>query len=153
MSSSGPNSPSSTSDRAASPAIAWTNPNNIQASDDSYATRVNVATSNESTDWIDATTFGFAIPAGSVVDGILVELERKCSANGASYTQDLHVQLLKAGSAVGTDKADTVTKWPTTDAYVSYGGAADLWGTTWTDSEINAAGFGVCVAAKIHNGS
>ena len=65
------------------------------------------------------------------------------SGNGAI---DADLYLLKAGAIVGTNHA-SATKWPTEMTAAAYGGAADLWGTTWTPAEINAAGFGLSLSA------
>ena len=51
------------------------------------------------------------------------------------------VKLLKAGTAAGVSRA-TGAVLPATATTVSFGGAADLWGTTWTASDINNANFG-----------
>src|SRR5690606_22873191 len=37
--------------------------------------------------------------------------------------------------------------WPTADEVATYGGPADLWGESWTAADINAADFGLVVAA------
>lgn len=42
---------------------------------------------------------------------------------------------------MGTNKAVTGTTWGTTFSTVTYGGTNDLWGTTWTPSDINSANF------------
>jgi Tfp pilus assembly protein PilX len=61
--------------------------------------------------------------------------------------QDNTVQLLKAGSPVGSNKASG-SGWPTSLGTVTYGTAADLWGTTWTPADVNASNFGLRFAAK-----
>jgi hypothetical protein len=65
---------------------------------------------------------------------------------------DHAVQLIKGGTIVGNNLANT-TSWPATDAYVSYGGSSNLWGSTWALSDINANNFGVAIAARIQNGT
>lgn len=139
MSSSGPNSPATGANIAYS-GFAWTNPGNVVASDNSYATRY----VSGYTDYLRATDFGFAIPSGATINGIVVEVERKSSAGYSitDYVNPGSCKLIKGGSAVGASKADGGTWWPTSDAYKSYGGASDLWDTTWTDTEINDSGFG-----------
>jgi Tfp pilus assembly protein PilX len=63
---------------------------------------------------------------------------------------DEDVYLLKAGSPVGTDHAGS-SAWTTSDTTVTYGGSTDMWGTTWSLSEVNASTFGV--RFKAHNPS
>jgi hypothetical protein len=54
------------------------------------------------------------------------------------------VRLVKGGVISGDNKATgSIT---TSDAYYSFGGAADLWGLTLTESDIEASGFGVVVS-------
>ncbi|MEO8590409.1 MAG: T9SS type A sorting domain-containing protein [Flavobacteriales bacterium] len=65
---------------------------------------------------------------------------------------DYSVRLMKGGTIGGTDLANT-TSWPTSDAYVNYGGAGNLWGQSWTIADINATGFGVVLAARVANGT
>jgi len=66
-------------------------------------------------------------------------------SNGA--LQDATVQLLKAGSPVGSNKASSST-WGTSLSTVNYGSTSDLWGTTWTAADLNASTFGLRFAAK-----
>jgi hypothetical protein len=147
MPSIGPQYPTS---GASSGSPAWSNPGNILASDDSLATVVHMYSSFTSA-WLIATGFDFSsIPAGATINGILAEIERSANMNSSSvYMQDYDVFLTKDGTnTVGSDKADTTTKWPTTDGIASYGGAADLWGATWTDAEVKASTFGVLLRAR-----
>ena len=62
------------------------------------------------------------------------------------------VRLQKAGVNVGSNLAQTTTYWPITDTYVSYGGPTNMWGTTWTYTDINAPLFGASIKAMIYNG-
>lgn len=70
----------------------------------------------------------------------------------ASFTDltDEDVYLLKGGNAVGTDHAGPAG-WTTSDSTATYGGASDMWGTTWSLSEVNASNFGVRL--KVNNPS
>ena len=123
----------------------WANPSRITASDASYATAVQ-ATHNI-TNPIAGTNLGFAVPTDATVLGITFELNRYASAPSAAG--DWQIQLTKSGSTgTGTNKA-TGTVWPTSPTTAAYGGAADLWGTTWTPAEINASTFGALVASTL----
>ena len=67
----------------------------------------------------------------------------------ASALQDAVVKIVKSDGSIGTtDKADTSTNWTGTDTYFSYGSYSDLWGESWTDTDINNTNFGVVIAAK-----
>jgi len=63
--------------------------------------------------------------------------------------QDSTVQLLKAGSTTGSNKASSTT-WANTGttSTVTYGSSTDLWGTTWTATDINNTSFGLRFIAK-----
>ncbi|MFY0672678.1 MAG: T9SS type A sorting domain-containing protein [Bacteroidia bacterium] len=121
----------------------WSNTNNIYSENGFYAS-VNLSSSgaNRRSEYLEATGFGFSIPVGATIDGIEVTVARKGSAN--SSIRDRDVYLTKDGSsAVGTDYAVTGTNWLNTDDYATYGGSTDLWGTTWSVSEVNSANFGL----------
>lgn len=111
-------------------------------SDNSYATCV-LFPSGQS-HYLAATNFGFSIPGGSTIEGIVVEIEHKES--GAAACRDNRVRIIKGGVTGSTDKASG-TEWPTSDGYGSYGASNDLWGETWTVADINSSGFGVAVSA------
>ena len=101
--------------------------------------------SSDNSENLNVTNFGFSIPAGATIDGISVEMNRFANSNnGGNGVRDTVVQLYKGASLVGDNKALTTTTWPTSStSVVTYGGATDLWGTTWTPEEINASNFGV----------
>jgi len=87
------------------------------------------------------TNFGFAIPSNAVIDGIAVEVSKKVS-QPVSDIRDSVVQLVRAGTPAGSNYASAL-QWPMAFTYSSYGGAADLWNTTWTPADINAPSFGI----------
>ena len=90
------------------------------------------------------------IPDGVTIAGIEVRFECHKSV-GASVSAPL-LQLTKDGSVgVGNVKSGS-TPPDTTDAYQTVGGAADLWGTTWTPSEINTGNFGVRLGESVTSG-
>ncbi len=138
MSSSGPNSPGTGADDSAVGSFTWSSPSAIGASDDSPSICGPVVASGAS-HYLKATNFGFSITG--TIDGVVVEIERK--RGGATSVKDAVVKLVVGGSVVGTNKADTSTEWPTSDTYASYGGAADVWGATLTDTAVSASDFGV----------
>ena len=146
MSSSGPNSGGTFDNIAGSP-WPWGYTSNAAASDNSYAlfgygSGIPLTESGR----LAATNFGFAIPSGATIDGIVVEVEKKCS-NAAYSSKDKTVSLVKGGSVSGDNKA-SASVWPTSDAYSTYGGATDLWGLTWTDTDINATNFGAVISVQ-----
>lgn len=66
---------------------------------------------------------------------------------------DQTVRLLKGGVVTGNNYAQSGSAWTTTDTYTTYGGASDLWGTTWSETEVNASNFGAVFSASVQNGT
>lgn len=132
-------------------ANAWTTPGNVGADDGAEAT-ITAATydSPDISEILVASNFGFTIPDGSTIDGIVVEIERRDQAIGAA--SDNRVQLAKGttfADLVGSNKADTTLDWPTAATVKSYGtGTTDLWGATWTAAEVNASSFAVFLSVQ-----
>ncbi len=149
MASQGPNFPDiGVSDNANGGTIAWSNPGNIAADDGSVAAAA--MTSGATSEHLKGTDFDFAIPAGATIDGIVLEIERRGQAT--DRISDVDVKLVKGGAVVGDNKA-AGSFWTTTLTYQSYGGASDLWGTTWTESDVNALGFGAVMSCTSTGGS
>jgi hypothetical protein len=147
--STGPNFPTSGVNDASIGVTVWMNPGNVTASDDVRAT-VTLAKNSGISQVIKATGFGFAIPADAQIDGITVEWEN--SENGdapAGGIKDSAVRIVKAGTIGATDLSNT-TFWvaPASEAFVTYGGATNLWGETWIAADINDANFGAAISAK-----
>ncbi len=60
---------------------------------------------------------------------------------------ELSIKLIKGGVISGTDKSTGATI-PTTLTTVNYGSASDLWGLTFTPTDINSSNFGVVFASQ-----
>jgi hypothetical protein len=142
-----PTSAGSPRSPSAATGTTWTTPTNVYTSNNAYAT-YNVATGGNSNN-LDATGFGFSVPTSAIIRGISVTLERKGPASPTSSIKDNTFYLLKAGAQAGSNKAYTSAYWGTSDATQSYGTSTDLWGTTWTAAQVNAANFGVRLS--VHN--
>lgn len=144
MASQGPNSPSSGSNDNATGSLAWSGTGNIFSSNNSKAQ----ATGGSVTNYLKATGFGFSIPSGATIDGISVDIERNNGAFFASNVNDSTIKIIKGGVIAGTNRAVPATFWPLVDTTANYGSSSDLWGTTWTDTDINASNFGVAISAR-----
>ena len=124
MTASGPRSPTAAS-HVAGIYSDWVNPTNALASDDSYATTVMVASPS---DILRLGSFGdFGIAAGSTINGLHVEVEGK----SLSSTITMFVNVKVSGATKGQKSAGFLT----TEAYKNYGGAADVWGQTYVDTD------------------
>lgn len=144
MASQGPLSPGTMADDSAVGSAAWADVNNAKVSDNIYATTgtIDAATSH----YLKATNFGFSIPVGATIDGILVEIERHM--DGSDIT-DSRVSIVKSDGVVGTTNKASAVGWVTTlNTYYSYGTASDLWGETWSPADINDADFGVVLSVS-----
>lgn len=123
--------------------VNWGGPANARTSNNSYATaNVDGTTSR----YLQCTGYNFAIPTGATITGITVRVERRSSSTANGGSRDAAMRLVKAGLIGATDRA-TATIYTTADVIEAHGGATDLWGTTWTPAEINAANFGAAFAA------
>lgn len=142
-------------DSSATGTVAWVNPNNVKLDDGVFSTFTTAAgTSITKSHYIEATNFGFSIPAGATINGIQVDVVRKASsASGACGTGALEIcdnvvsLITSGGSLISTNKA-TTTDWPITIATSTYGNGSDLWSATWGVSDINSSNFGVAIGAK-----
>jgi len=134
----GPNFGATAADTG-STGVAWVNPNNALADDGAVATATLTPTTTLS-HTLKITSFGFAI-SGTVV-GIKVEVKADLSRLPAASAW-LQTFLYKGGTQTGTVKSVNLAN--TSLNYFSMGSSTDLWGTSWTSTDINAATFGVGV--------
>jgi MSHA biogenesis protein MshQ len=129
--------------------IAWTAPANAYANDNVlYATAsLNVG---QTTQYLNCTGFNFsAIPAGSTITGITVYVDRKASR--ATRIRDAFVYMIKGGVVSTAFNGKTATAYTTADVEEAHGGAGNLWGTTWTQTDVTAANFGVAFASNYYS--
>lgn len=124
----------------------WTNASNALATDGAFAT---TTAQGDRSAALLVTGFGFTVPTGSTILGVTVAVEGK--ANAATAQQIWEVFLKKASAAVTAVKQATLSS--TSLVTYTLGSAADLWGTTITPAEINAAGWGVGVKALNNDGA
>lgn len=126
--------------------VTWGTPANAASSNNVYTTAaVNAAAVSH---YLRLTNFGFTstdIPAGSTINGIEVNLERKLGAGIGVF--DETIILRKTSGQVGNNKADTGTNWGT-EAVITYGGAADTWASGLTQTDIIDSNFGIDIACK-----
>lgn len=137
MVSSGPNNGSSAANVTRFGGDAWTNPTDALSSNNVYST---CAASSNRSDNLEVTGFGFSIPAGATIDGIEIEVEAKSGASGSGL--NFTTWAIKSGSLFGGTIVRTATA---SDAYYTFGGPTEKFGTTWTVADINDAAFGCSV--------
>lgn len=61
------------------------------------------------------------------------------------------IQMIKGGTRSGSNLSSGAAL-PGADAYVTFGTSTQLWGLSWTDSDINASNFGVAIRCNIGSG-
>jgi hypothetical protein len=123
----------------------WSDLSEAGALDFGYATvKLKVQISH----YLWATVFGFTIPDGATINGIVVGITRMGDQGSGTYVSDNTVQLVKSGSLVAENKALTESGWGTSDFTQSYGSSIDLWNTSWTSADINNTDFGVAISVK-----
>ena len=123
---------------SASSAVGWVNASNaVGTPDNTCAERTGAAGGS-----LDLTGFGFTIPDAAVIQGITVEVDMAAT----SSSEGVQVRLLKGGSPVGNTQdiyGVAGQEDCSTSAFRTVGSPTDLWGETWTASDINSANFGV----------
>lgn len=144
MATAGPNFPATGADDASTGTRVWTNTGNIFAKDGSYASTTAVVSFAVGSHYLKATNFGFSIPSGATINGITAVFTR---CGSGVPCQDTGVKIVKGGTITGTDqKSGTYWSSAGTMRDDTYGGATNLWGTTWTDTDINNSGFGIVLS-------
>ena len=134
MASQGPFLPNAAADLGT--ATSWFGPNNVKVDDNSFAV-MNLGPDPALANYLVATDFGFSIPSGATIDGIVIE------ANDLSVVEfpQPYITLTKngtgfSGSMVGLYQA---TGWQ------AYSSNTELFSQAWSDSEINASTFGALI--------
>lgn len=100
---------------------------------------------NGTSQYLHATNFGFVLPLGTTIDGIVARVQR--FANFASTVVDHTVQLIVGGTRSGDNKADVVSTWSTSATNVDYGAPTDAWGLSLTVADVNSSNFGLAFRA------
>ncbi len=124
----------------------WILESGITASDNSYASLGVLLAADEQTDYLEASLFGFNLPVDAVVNGIEVSFETSKQDSSPDFI-DSSVYIRKDRVNVGTEKTPSNLFSSTSDDTVILGSSSDLWGTTWTYSDINDIGFGAAIRA------
>lgn len=123
----------------------WANPSNVTANDGTVAqasTGSMAGAGGPASQYLKATNFGFAIASDQVIDGITVLWRVR---NNVNTMVDNAVRIVKGGVIGSTDKSSG-TAWSGSLTDRTYGGVSDLWGETWTYSDINDSGFGAALS-------
>ncbi|RLC96058.1 MAG: hypothetical protein DRI46_14215 [Chloroflexi bacterium] len=126
--------------------VQWTNTNNITVDDANYAE--SSASKNANTSTLVGSTFGFSIPIGSTIDGIILNITKAELANQTAFEYNA-VNLSLNGGVIGANKA-SYDPWPSGESnrvVAVYGGATDTWGGSWSAADINDSTFAGQISA------
>lgn len=127
--------------------LAWTNPGNITAADDTWAI-VSIA-AGQTTHYLKGLmSTPFSVPGGATITGIEVLISKNRQAALGSVVDSV-VSLVVAGSVTGDNKASGSIWNGVTDTTITYGSSSDLWGLSLSPSDVNATDFGAVIAATI----
>lgn len=140
--------PATVANDASIGSVAWTNPANGKASDNTYAS-LKVAGPGTVSNFLKATNFEFALPAAARPVSV-VGLVEKSSPEGTLLFSDYSVRLVVGGVAVGVNKAQFPSAgWPTADTtYLYEWTAEEIAELNLTRALANEEGFGIEIAAQ-----
>lgn len=127
----------------------WTTPGNILVAGAPVATAsiANAPGLVRTTDFLQASGFGFTIPADAYVLGVQVTIAGQDTVADGSY-QDFSVQLIGSAFPNGMSQTNRAQHAGFTLAALvdrSYGGANDTWGEQLTPAIVNDPSFGVAI--------
>ena len=95
---------------------------------------------NDTTNYADFVNFGFSVPTGATIDGVLVE--HRVKEGTGMDGRDGSFKLIVGGTATGVIPAGA-SSFTTSLTTRSRGGATSLWSCTLTPAVVNASNFGV----------
>jgi hypothetical protein len=150
---SGPNSPAASSSVSFSGSdYTFDNPMNTLNDDNNFSEASSVfSLFNKQTEYLQAKDFGFSIPTGATICGIEVSVIKSATnvLLNLATVKDYNVRIIKNNTLPGTNLADGTTQWSSSETYSTYGGVNELWGTSWSPTDINSSDFGISFSAEI----
>lgn len=87
------------------------------------------------------TGFNFAIPGGSNITGIQIDMLQRVSSPGGGIHDSVLVLALN-GAPVGNVNVNP-NNWNDVPTVYTYGGSTDTWGSNWTPASVNDPTFGL----------
>jgi hypothetical protein len=117
-----------------------------EVSSDNNVNAESQPTSGATSHYLKCTNFGFTssdVPTGATIDGIEWRFSRY--RNAVPTVATTNCKLVKAGSFVGSTVTVTAD-WPTSETSATMGGATELGGQSWTQSDVTASNFGVGIS-------
>lgn len=124
----------------------WTNINNIKVDDGVFATQAIPfnAGGNRPGTYFTAQKYAFTdVPTNAVILGVQVEIHGLASTSATTLVP-AEVILIKPDASYTINKG-TSTFLTLANAYTTYGGATDMWGYGWKQSDLIGNTFGVFI--------
>jgi hypothetical protein len=121
---------------------AWNAPGRITTDDNSYS---EILGGSVTSNYLRASNFGFAIPAGATIDGIEARIERK-SIFGGPDGLDNSIKLFNASGVAAGNEKSTGAAWPSSTTVTTLGGATDLWGLTPSEADVEDIDWGWAIS-------
>ena len=121
----------------------WNNLFNSVSDNGANTTTANPLTSsNGATYFLKNQQYGHSIPSDATIDGIELLVER---AQGGGFYSDYEVRVSGSPGMSSSKTADIGASWATTGV-ATYGGPTDLWGLSWSASDVNSTLFSTYVS-------
>lgn len=150
-SSAGPSLAGAGADNNAVGTATWSSPSNITLDNGSSFAFIGSFSFGVTSHYLEGSSFNFSIPTGATIDGIMLSFKKaNTSQNGTVH--DSTVSLVTSGGSVSGDNKATATAWPISLTNATYGSSSDLWGLSWSPSDINNSNFGAVVSATKTSG-
>ncbi len=131
----------------------WSDPGNITEAGSPYATAGVGGAAGDRSQYLKASDFGFNIPSGSTIDGIVVVINRMVNNTSGDRIDDVVRLVDETGTLVGDNNAYTSSNWPGSFDTRTYGANNDNWNAGLSADDINDSDFGVVVSVYCSSGS
>ena len=123
--------------------VAWNTTSQATGSvnDNIYGITGSISSGNSS-NYLKATNFGIAVPAGMIITGVEVNVEWKGSGSAIAENS---VRLVVGGVISGINQS-TFTPIGAAETMKTFGSSTNRWGLPLTAADVQSAGFGVAIA-------
>lgn len=108
--------------------------------DTNTSTFADISTNGSNSYYCAVTGFGLSVPSGATINGIDAVFSARRSGPAGSFN---NIKIIKGGTIVGTGTNIANGTLTTSQADYTVGSSSDLWGQSWTDTDVNASNFGI----------
>jgi len=122
----------------------WNNPLAISASDNQYA--IGGMNPNETSGALIGYNFGFSV--SGTIKGISVSIEKHATYSGIELYTNVYLGFWDGSNFTTKGSKYNDSFWNSSDETMILGSSSDLWGASWTPSDINSSQFAVKITIK-----